>query len=73
MWGKGLVTEACRRIIDYAREKYHAKKIVAVFAVDNPKSGRVMERLGMYFHKDCEYSKLDGSETFMAKKYEIVY
>lgn len=73
MWGKGIVTEACKRIIEHARANYEVKKVVAVFAVDNPRSGRVMEKLGMTFHKDCEYTKFDGSETFQAKNYEILF
>nr|WP_318681894.1 GNAT family N-acetyltransferase [uncultured Treponema sp.] len=73
MWGKGIVTEACRKIIEHARNNYDVKKIVSVFAVDNPKSGHVMEKLGMKFHCDCEYTKWDGSESFKAKKYEIIF
>ena len=71
MWGKGIVLEACKKIIEYGRANYDVKKIVGVFAVDNPNSGKVMEKLGMTFHKDCEYSKFDESETFEAKNYEI--
>lgn len=73
MWGKGIVLEACQTIIKYARDNYEVRKIVGVFAVDNPNSGAVMTKLGMTFHKDCEYTKFDGSETFKAKNYEIVY
>ena len=47
--------------------------IVGVFAVDNPNSGKDMEKLGMSFYKDCEYTKFDGSETFKAKNYEILF
>jgi len=73
MWGKGITTEACRKIIEYARETYDVNKIVAVFANENPRSGNVMRKLGMTYHCDCEYSKFDGSVTFQAKNYEIVY
>lgn len=73
MWGKGIVYEACKKIIEYARENYNVNKIVGVFAVDNPNSGKIMEKLGMTFHKDCEYTKFDGSATFKAKNYEIIF
>ncbi len=73
MWGKGITTEACRKIVDHARKNYEVKKIVACFADDNPASGRVMEKLGMKYQSDCEYSKFDSSATFKAKNYEIVY
>lgn len=58
---------------EHGRANYNDKKIVGVFAVDNPNSGKVMEKLGMSFHKDCEYTKFDGSETFKAKNYEILF
>lgn len=58
---------------EHGRANYNVKKIVGVFAVDNPNSGTVMEKLGMSFYKDCEYTKFDGSETFKAKNYEILF
>lgn len=58
---------------EHGRANYDVKKIVGVFAVDNPNSGKVMEKLGMTFHKDCEYTKFDGSATFKAKNYEIIF
>jgi len=73
MWGKGIVLEACQKIIEYAIANYEVNKIVGVFAVDNPNSGKIMEKLGMTFHCDCEYTKFDGSETFKAKNYEIIF
>lgn len=73
MWGKGIVTEACRRIIAFARENYDVKRIVGSFANDNPASGRVMEKLGMKYLKDCEYTKFDGSMTFKGKIYEMLF
>jgi len=73
MWGKGIVTEVCTKIIDFARTEYDVKKITSTFAIDNPKSGRVMEKLGLTYLCDCEYSKFDGSATFKAKKYQIIY
>ena len=38
-------------------------------AVDNPASGRVLEKCGLRFHHYGEYSKFDGSKTFKAKFY----
>lgn len=73
MWGRGIVTEVCRKIIEYARANYDVKRIVAVFADENPASGHVMEKLGMKFFCDCEYTKFDGSASFKGKKYEIVF
>ena len=47
--------------------------MAGTFAVDNNGSRRVMEKLGMTFYEDTEYSKLDGSETFKAKTYRKVF
>ena len=71
MWNKGIVTEAGERLIDFARQKYDIEKIVGIFAKENVGSGRVMEKLGFKYVKDCKYSKNDKSQTFEAKQYEI--
>ena len=39
--------------------------------MDNPASGRVIEKCGLTFHYYGEYSKKDGSETFPAKYYRL--
>ena len=71
-WKKGLAVEAMKKIIEYGRSKFDIKIIDGEFCVDNYGSRRVMEKLGMTFYKDAEYSKLDGSETFKAKIYRMV-
>ena len=68
-WGRGLVPEAINAIIDHVRKLREVKSIVGQFADENVKSKRVMEKLGMHFLKDSEYTKLDGSATFKAKVY----
>ncbi len=72
-WHNGYTTEAISRIIEYARNKYGARAIVGTFAIGNDGSRRVLEKLGMTFYEDTEYSKLDGSETFKAKTYHKVF
>ena len=66
-WGKGFTVEALSSMIDYAKEKYVVKKIEGTFAVDNIGSRRVMEKLGMTFDRDTEYTKFDNSATFKAQ------
>lgn len=73
MWGRGIVVEACKRIISHARENYDVRVIRGDFAEENYKSRRIMEKLGMTFLEDIEYSKFDGSATFKGKRYEIRY
>ncbi len=45
-------------------------KDVLDFAKENKKSGRVMEKLGMTYWKDGQYTKTDGSATFEAYFYK---
>lgn len=71
MWNKGITTEAIKAIIDYVCSQCEVKVIEAEHAVDNPASGRVMEKLGLQFVRFGEYKKFDGSETFRSKVYRI--
>jgi RimJ/RimL family protein N-acetyltransferase len=45
-WNKGLCTEALRAMIDYCFKRRGFKNIWADYFVDNPASGRVMEKCG---------------------------
>lgn len=73
VWGKGIATEAMETILNYARKNFEVKKIGGTFALENNGSRRVMEKLGMTFLRDSEYTKLDGSATFKAKTYIRVF
>ncbi len=46
-WGKGLVAEAARAIIDWAFPAFELEKIVSRADARNQRSWRVMEKLGM--------------------------
>lgn len=72
-WHKGYCTEAMKAIIDFAHTQLGVNKICSGHAVDNPRSGKVMEKLGLSFHHFGEYTKLDGSETFKAKYYTMEF
>lgn len=70
-WGKGYCTEAMKAIIDFVYRNLGIKKICSYHAVDNPRSGRVMEKCGLKFDHYGEYTKIDGSQTFKAKFYKM--
>ncbi len=72
-WKHGYTLEAMKKIIEYAQSKYTVRVIAGTFAIGNYGSQRVMEKLGMTFYEDTEYSKLDDSETFKAKTYHKVF
>ena len=54
-WGKGIVTEASRAVINYAFSNLGAIKIETGCLVDNKGSERVMKKLGMV--KEAELKK----------------
>ncbi|HEY0086839.1 MAG TPA: GNAT family N-acetyltransferase [Allosphingosinicella sp.] len=45
-WGLGFATEAGRAVIDFARESLRVRRLNAGHFLDNPASGRVLEKLG---------------------------
>ncbi len=46
-WGQGIVTEACRAVMEYAFWEMDAHKFIGRHDAENLPSGRVMEKLGM--------------------------
>ena len=48
-WGKGIMTEALTAVIDFFFDEVGFNRIDADHAVDNPASGRVMEKSGMRY------------------------
>lgn len=48
-WGNGFVTEAARRVIEYAFSEMKLNRVEAYHMVGNDASGRVMEKLGMQY------------------------
>lgn len=73
VWGNGYVVEALMGIMAEIRKTRKIRAIEGIFAVENHKSQRVMEKLGMTYVEDTEYEKLDGSAHFLAKKYQRVW
>lgn len=46
-WGRGIMPEALRAVEDYLFDTVHVNRISAGHDVNNPKSGRVMDKAGM--------------------------
>lgn len=68
-WGNGYVPEAIQGLIDHVSKTRRINVIEGEFAEENFKSRRVMEKLGMFYDRDSEYEKLDGSRRFKSKVY----
>ena len=48
-WGKGIMPEAARSVIKYLFEEVGFHRIAAEHDGNNPKSGRVMQKIGMIY------------------------
>lgn len=48
-WGKGIMPEVGRAVIRYLFEEVGCNRIAAAHAKNNPKSGRVMQKIGMTY------------------------
>ena len=46
-WGQGLMPEALKAVMDYLFDEVGLNRVAACHDVNNPKSGRVMEKAGM--------------------------
>ena len=68
-WGHGYTGEYLTALMDVIRRSRPIEAIDGIFAAENSKSRRVMEKLGMVWVRDTGYEKLDHSETFAAKYY----
>jgi RimJ/RimL family protein N-acetyltransferase len=49
LWGRGIATEAARKLLTHGFETLGLNRIQAVHFSTNPASGRVMQKLGMHF------------------------
>lgn len=47
LWGHGIMTEALRAVLTYGLDEVGFERIQATHHVDNPASGRVMQKAGM--------------------------
>ncbi len=59
-WGKGYITEAMEKVIEFAVEQLAISQIVGRYAKENPASGNVMKKLGFQYEKDIPYECNDG-------------
>lgn len=54
-WGQGLASEGARAALDFGFQQQRLSEIVAMTAVSNIRSRRVMERLGMTHNSDDDF------------------
>ena len=67
-WGHGIMTEAVNAVIsELFRNGFD--KVGAYHNIDNPASGRVMEKCGMIYVRNCMAQKKFGSDLLCEVKY----
>lgn len=64
-WGRGLVEEASRAVLERLRENGFAY-VTATHDVNNPRSGRVMDKLGMTYVRSY-------TEQWQPKDFSVVF
>lgn len=67
-WGRGLVREAARAVIDYAFGTLHLRRIVAATDVPNERSARTLTALGMTLERRGDHQGLDTLFYGMARQ-----
>lgn len=60
-WGNGITTEAAKAIIDFAFTNDGFEQIFAYHHVENPASGRVMEKCGLRYEDIVKGEKKDNN------------
>lgn len=48
-WNKGIASECCPKVIEFAREKFKERKIVALVDPDNKASKKIIDKIGLIF------------------------
>lgn len=64
VWGQGLAEEAARACLKYGYEVLGLKRIVAITAMENPGSIRVLEKIGLRFDKVIRPPGGDGESRY---------
>lgn len=68
---RGLTTEACRALIDWARRELRMRRLTLWAGRDNAASRRVAEKLGFVHVGPLDWKPEGGNGTFDAESYEL--
>ena len=72
-WGKGIVTEAAHRWLDYGFNDLGLKRIVSFAVEGNDRSTAVMERIGMTRRPDMDFDHPKVPETHPHLRRHVFY
>ncbi|MGN1201490.1 MAG: GNAT family N-acetyltransferase [Candidatus Caccovivens sp.] len=71
-WRKGLTTEACKKIIEFAFDNLKLHKVFAKHYIENPASGKVMEKSGLHYVATLQDHALKDGKYHDVKLYELI-
>ncbi|MGB4658660.1 MAG: GNAT family N-acetyltransferase [Mobilitalea sp.] len=71
-WGKGYMSEAMHRVMEYAINELTIKECIAVHAKENLESGRVIQKLGFSYEKEVPYACNGGEINTVGKYYKFI-
>jgi len=66
-WNQGLTTEAANTMLAFAVKTLSVTSFLGRHTIDNPASGKVMEKVGFIYQHDGEYTT--GTKTFKSRVY----
>jgi RimJ/RimL family protein N-acetyltransferase len=55
-WGQGFAAEAAGGVLQYGREVHQLPRVVAITSLDNDRSARVLEKIGLRFERLIAFS-----------------
>ena len=71
-WNSGIMTEAAKRIIRFAFEDMGINRVFAIHAVENPASGKVMQKANMAYEGQLRQRMFAKDKFWDVKQYAIL-
>jgi RimJ/RimL family protein N-acetyltransferase len=71
-WNKGYITEAATALIGFGFQELQLNKIYATYFLQNPASGRIMEKVGMEQEALLKQHVRKGEEYFDIMMYSVL-
>ena len=71
-WGRGIATQAARRLVRFGFESFELERIFATVKADNPASARVLEKAGFTFEGRLRKAFLKNGKLVDSLMYSIL-
>jgi ribosomal-protein-alanine N-acetyltransferase len=71
-WNKGIVTEAAKKVVEYLLKEAGFYRVEAQHHLDNPASGKVMQKIGMKYEGVLRGARIVKGEHIDVAMYAIL-